>query len=313
MCTHTHSHTCTLRITHARAYTHAHIHTHAHANTHTHACTCTRKNNARMRIHTHTSNRTNANTHTCTQARLEALESTKAVLLDRLEGLTGQPQGGVWDTQPPPTPPDLHLPAPRPPGRGGAHPAGASQQGVTAEMALRSIARVAQTGRPSEWCGRRSWMRTRFLVGVACGLCVLASPVRCGSWGWGAGAFVGGCLSGMGPRVGSLRTGKPCACAEIRRSFARSLAALHGRSCNTGPAGVQPDACSLYAVFGSGGLLVEGPLPACACAEVCTRPCQLMCCIDPMHATPVVSTRSRPELTVARCTRVAAPTVQPPK
>lgn len=51
-----------------------------------------------------------------TQARLVAIESTKSVLLDRLEGLTGQPQGGVWDTKPPPTPPDLHLPGPRPQG-----------------------------------------------------------------------------------------------------------------------------------------------------------------------------------------------------
>ncbi|KAF5828929.1 hypothetical protein DUNSADRAFT_16821 [Dunaliella salina] len=85
------------------------------------------------------------------QARLNALESSKTVLLDRLEGLTGQPQGGVWDLKPPPTPPDLHLPAPRPPGR--AHNANAHSQqqlqAVTAETALRSIARVAQTGRPS--------------------------------------------------------------------------------------------------------------------------------------------------------------------
>ena len=56
--------------------------------------------------------------------------------------------GGVFDLKPPPTPPDLHLPGPRPPGKAGRN----NQQNVTAEAALKSIARVAQTGRPSE-CG----------------------------------------------------------------------------------------------------------------------------------------------------------------
>ena len=73
-------------------------------------------------------------------SRLEGLEAEKAMLLDRLEALTGQPQGGVWD-KPPPTPPGINVHASRPARRGNAAAAA-----MTPERALRSIARIVYMG-----------------------------------------------------------------------------------------------------------------------------------------------------------------------
>ncbi|EFJ49115.1 kinesin-like protein [Volvox carteri f. nagariensis] len=77
--------------------------------------------------------------------RLARLEIDKARLLDRLEALTGRAQGDVYDDLPP-TPPDLHLPPPRPPGRSGSSGSLAAA-GTTPSLALRSIARLACVGR----------------------------------------------------------------------------------------------------------------------------------------------------------------------
>ncbi|KAJ9507299.1 hypothetical protein QJQ45_006234 [Haematococcus lacustris] len=74
-------------------------------------------------------------------ARLDQLEQDKARLQDRLEALTGQAQGGVWDA-PPPTPPGLSLNNDRPVRRA----AGAVSR-LTAERALRTITRIVNLGR----------------------------------------------------------------------------------------------------------------------------------------------------------------------
>ncbi len=71
---------------------------------------------------------------------LEELANDKSVLLDRLEALTGQPQGGPWEGLPP-TPPGLNLPRPRPQRR----TAGGSA-GLAPEKALRTVMRIATLG-----------------------------------------------------------------------------------------------------------------------------------------------------------------------
>lgn len=81
--------------------------------------------------------------------RLDQLEFDKAVLLDRLEAVTGQPQGGVWDDLPP-TPPGLNLPSERP----GRKAGGNAAPRVTAEMAVKSIARIAAMGRATDAAGK---------------------------------------------------------------------------------------------------------------------------------------------------------------
>ncbi|GIL90402.1 hypothetical protein Vretifemale_18052, partial [Volvox reticuliferus] len=77
--------------------------------------------------------------------RLARLEIEKARLLDRLEALTGRPQGDVYDDLPP-TPPDLNLPPARPPGRTNSS-GSLIASGTTPLVALRSISRLACVGR----------------------------------------------------------------------------------------------------------------------------------------------------------------------